>query len=689
MKTTARTIRGKQGYALIITLTFLGIMLMLFATMMYYTVSNGNLTRRNNQFNASEAAAEAATERVLSQMTHDFEYQSLTNSGTYYGTSFLPTSLQSNWPVQYTYSNPSNNTSGQIGVYMGSWTTNLQTLNAQYTGLRGLEQNVTITATATPNTGPAVPATVTETIQFAYIPLFQFAIFYNMNLEIAAASPLTIQGPVYSNGGIWSGSTAITFSSSVSAVGLATNAAADPFCPGYSGSGPSTYSMVGQPTSGNDTLTMPVGTSNNAASVEAIVNIPPTTYTMNTASAFSTNGQLYIANAADLYLTNYPSGTNWSATLGPVGAPMALYYSDGFNVGNYLTWVTNDFYVVSNFYHGASAGVFVTNYIPPTATNYPSSVFQAANGFQFTNGVTRIIYTNLTAPWQGTNYVVYMGYSFLTNVVFYDWREGWHNGSGPAKTVQAVQLNLVAYNQWMTNHGPVATANHDPNGGTNYNLQCNSHKSHPMDSMYVYNAVPLTTTTLPAARVMNGAQMPSQTGTFGFTFASAMPLYVWGDYNASNSFGSSMGQNNVTYTEPAALMGDSITILSDGWNDSVSSTKKTGGQNALQTTINAACLEGIVESTNNAASDANGYSGGVENFLRLQENWSSINLYYNGSIIVMFPSQYATNCWQQTGNYYTAATRKWAFDTNYLVGSGLPPLTPKATGVIRGTWNAQ
>ncbi len=212
--------------------------------------------------------------------------------------------------MQYTYSNPSNGASGRLAFYMGSLTTNLQLLSAQYSGLQGLLQNVTITATATPNTGIHVPATVTETIQFAFIPLFQFAIFYNMNLEIAAASSLNIKGPVYSNAGIWSGSDTITFSSSVSAVGLATNAANDPFCSGYSGSGKSTYAMAGQPTSGNDTLTMPIGSSNNAATVEAIVNIPPATYMMNTANAYSTNGQLYIANAADLYLTNYPSGTN-------------------------------------------------------------------------------------------------------------------------------------------------------------------------------------------------------------------------------------------------------------------------------------------------------------------------------------------------------------------------------------------
>jgi hypothetical protein len=54
--------------------------------------------------------------------------------------------------------------------------------------------------------------------------------FYNMNLEIAAAQTLDITGPVFSDGGLWSGSTTIIFANTVSAVGLATNSAIDPFC---------------------------------------------------------------------------------------------------------------------------------------------------------------------------------------------------------------------------------------------------------------------------------------------------------------------------------------------------------------------------------------------------------------------------------------------------------------------------
>ena len=70
------------------------------------------------------------------------------------------------------------------------------------------------------------------------------------------------------------------------------------------------------------------------------------------------------------------------------------------------------------------------------------------------------------------------------------------------------------------------------------------------------------------------------------------------------------------------------------------------------------------------------YSGGVENYLRTLENWSSSSLWYNGSFVAMFPSEYATNYWQQTGGFYLAPNRRFAYDTNFVRQTGLPPLTP-------------
>jgi hypothetical protein len=666
MNILSRPIRwNSRGYALIIIMCFLTASLLVFVSVMYWITGSARVTASNNQFNMSEAAAEAASEKVLSKMNYDFVAQSLTNGGAYYSKLIPTTNInqqanwlindQANWPIKYVYS-ATNGAVDQISVNLGVWTTNTVPLHSQYTGLYGLVQECTITATATPiDQRFNVPATVKESIQFASIPLFQFAVFYNMDLEIDPGQDMTIKGAVWSNGGIWTGSTLLTLSNMVSAVGIATNCIPDPFCKNsqYNGDGKSTYILAGQPTSGNDRITMPIGTNNDPAAVHAIIDIPPAAYAMNSADAFTTNGQLYLANSADLYLTNFPSGTNWGS-LRPnctntnyfqSNACMILYYQDG-TFSPYQTQIPYDFYLLKTNYGAVST--WWTNYVVTNGTYWP----------------------NTNAHFNCISNVQYAGYSFLTNDIFSDWREGWNSGS--PKTVQAVQIDIQKFNIWLTN--AVAT-----NSGLTYNTTCQNHKAHPIDSIYVYNAVRLTSTTLPAVRVANGAKLPSQTLGKGFTVATAMPMYVWGNYNSANDSGSSLGQNSTTYTWPAALMADSITILSTNWDDGNTAKNPT----PKTTTVNAAMLEGIVRSTTNSGA----YSGGLENFIRLLENWSGVPLWYNGSIVVMFPSQYATNYWNY-GNYYTAPTRNWAFDTNFTQQAGLPPLTPQAKGVVRKDWTA-
>jgi hypothetical protein len=629
--------REAEGYALLITMIFLAVTLMVFASMMYWISSNANVTNRNNQFNMSEAAAEAATESVLAQMNHDFFASSLSNNATYYA-KFIPGNTNADgtfWPVQYVYSGTNGSSTNQISVSLGAWSTNTQPLNSQFTGLYGLVMPVTLTATATPiGQSYNVPATLSESIQFATIPLFQFAIFYNLNLEMCPGQGMYITGPVFCNQNIWEGSTFLTNSSSVSAVGTNDTTSVNPFITGYSpqgGTPAANFLMAGQPTHNNDPITMPIGTNNDPAAIEGILALPPAAYAMNTSAAFSTNGQIYLANQADLYITNSASGTNDST---PTGTNTFIFYSDSGN-SPYLTPVPPDYYLMKN---GIS-----TNYIGTNQLGY----FVNSN-------------------------VLFASYSFINNALFYDWREGWNGGSGiggKGKAVQALEIDISKLSAWL--------GNGNKNGGTNYTLQCEltSHKSRPIDSIYVYNAVPLTGTTLPAVRVINGSILPSYKG---LTVATPMPMYVLGNYNVqqSSAGASDVGLNTTHHTYPAALMADAITVLSGNWNDATTIKLPT----PTTTTINAAMLEGIVQSTNGM------YSGGVENFMRLLENWSGSSLWYNGSIVVMFPSQYATNYWN--GSYYGVPTRRWAFDLNFASSGGLPPMTPQSQAIVRGSWNA-
>jgi hypothetical protein len=204
--------------------------------------------------------------------------------------------------------------------------------------------------------------------------------------------------------------------------------------------------------------------------------------------------------------------------------------------------------------------------------------------------------------------------------------------------------------------------------------------SHGLNSVYTIDSRPVTTTSVAGVRVANGAQLPAD----GLTVATAAPIYVKGNYNLNYGTDASVGQTNTANTKPAALIGDAVTMLSGNWNDANTSGTGLSSRVPVNTTVNAAILAGIVESQR--AGGVGRYSGGVENFPRFLENWSHKSLTYNGSMVVMFPSRYATNFWQKTGVYYNPPTRKWAFDTSFLNSEKLPPLTPQVRKLVRGQW---
>jgi hypothetical protein len=135
-------------------------------------------------------------------------------------------------------------------------------------------------------------------------------------------------------------------------------------------------------------------------------------------------------------------------------------------------------------------------------------------------------------------------------------------------------------------------------------------------------------------------------------------------------------------TRPASLVADAITVLSTSWNDAMASSG-IDSRIANPTTVNAAFLAGIVQTTN---SGGGSYSGGVENFPRFLENWSGKVFTYNGSMVVMFDSKQAIRKWPGTGTVYNPPNRAWAFDQNFRDINKLPPETPVARTLIRGKW---
>ncbi|MDE3084528.1 MAG: hypothetical protein KGJ37_04820, partial [Verrucomicrobiota bacterium] len=99
----------------------------------------------------------------------------------------------------------------------------------------------------------------------------------------------------------------------------------------------------------------------------------------------------------------------------------------------------------------------------------------------------------------------------------------------------------------------------------------------------------------------------------------------------------------------------------------------TGTDSAASATeIAAAFLTGNVPT-----SDTSGYSysGGVENYMRFAENWSSVNLRYRGSIVALFNSKVALGQWKNAK--YSPPTRQWGYDNEFTKSTGgYPPGTP-------------
>lgn len=77
------------------------------------------------------------------------------------------------------------------------------------------------------------------------------------------------------------------------------------------------------------------------------------------------------------------------------------------------------------------------------------------------------------------------------------------------------------------------------------------------------------------------------------------------------------------------------------------------------------------------------YGGGLENFPRFLEAWGGVTAFYRGSLVSIAYAQKATNYCGWSGAYYGVPTRNWAFDTRFQDPANLPPGTPVVGSVVQ------
>ena len=154
---------------------------------------------------------------------------------------------------------------------------------------------------------------------------------------------------------------------------------------------------------------------------------------------------------------------------------------------------------------------------------------------------------------------------------------------------------------------------------------------------------------LGGVQLVNGATLADAT-----TVVSAGSLYIEGDYNTRNR-------------TAAAVIADAVNLLSNNWDG----TKSAGSlPSASETTYNVAVITGNYET------QSGDYNGGLENLPRFHENWSGIDCNISGSFVNLWESRYATGRWGIGGDRYRAPRRNWEYDTSFNSVGNLPPFTP-------------
>ena len=250
-----------------------------------------------------------------------------------------------------------------------------------------------------------------------------------------------------------------------------------------------------------------------------------------------------------------------------------------------------------------------------------------------------------------------------------------------------------------------------------------------------------------AVRILRATSLPSG----GFTFVTDNRLYLHGDINVRGDSTIKTGNNFTTFQDisgSVSLMADSLTLQSSRFSDrefqggafdhaprlptgytnrtwsgsatgvapystpapvgeAPTSMCTTTNRAPFETYINASLLMGDVPPCINGGNAVGSPGGGVNNFPRFVENWGTVPLTINGSIVGLFRSERGNARFQDSGYsggfsllrsnsgypnalgtcIYTPPDLKWSFDNTLLASSAnLPPGTPRVVATDRLRW---
>ena len=415
------------------------------------------------------------------------------------------------------------------------------------------------------------------------VPLFQFAVFYNKDLEILPGPAMTLSGPVHTNGDLYLYSqTSLTINGQVTTAGSLYRGRKD---------GTVTPSCLSTPIRIYDPL-----------SARTLIPTCPARYLVTNTDIIPFNNMIQV---------HVPQVT--------VPAPDVFDPTPG-----KVYWDKADLRLV----------------LMLDASNNPAGI--QVHNTDDSNFVAATTTLNACAG-------VTTGGKDVAAIQIYNFRE--------AKNIRLMDVDLTGVLNCLQNSNWFGTAKRlddSTEGGLVFHLTVKGPNSAALPNSY-------------GVRIRNGAQIASTVGgapaVRGLTVISDQAFYLMGHYNSTNKI-------------PAAILADSMNVLSSGWSDA-NSALAIGSRVASSTTINSAFLAGtdVTGNTEGAGGQGGAYNGGVENYPRFHENWSGKIMTYRGSFVSLGKPRHVSGLW--SAQSYNPPNRDWNYDTSFNNAANLPPITPR------------
>lgn len=338
------------------------------------------------------------------------------------------------------------------------------------------------------------------------------------------------------------------------------------------------------------------------------------------------------------------------------------------------------------------------NYSPPFAN--VNRIYRRVGEDTSGNGVLSTADSNVdvcpagsgTAPWWRPPSCGWSNTSPTATSWFHDmdYRRGGFWNHRAQMWMMMLNLNLRALIEWnQFNGSPLFPYNDATDGGLVLFLTVSGPQSEADLNNY-------------AVRIFDSADLDMRNVTFppgatdptGITVVSDQAVLLQGNFNKVDKY-------------PAAILADAIWILSQGWevpsgtfrNDlksvfdlstdrrDVPSNDSPGGASFTSSSalgINAALLFGVGPSTRHP----DWYNGGLENFPKFLESWTSRTLNYRGSFVSLGLPRHKESNWAcGSGNdcmgsgVYDPPIRAYDYDADFNEVENLPPMTPKVVYV--------